>query len=187
METPFLVGKTIYLRPLRRADLDGAYLSWLNDPEVTRYLESGIFPQTREKLEAFYTSVTTAPDQVIVAIVDRETDRHIGNVKLGPIHWVHRKATFGILIGERDWWGRGVAQEATRLIVEYGFKRLNLRRIDLGVYADHHAAVRVYEKLGFKVEGRFREALFHEGSYKDHVWMGLLASEYQWPEREANP
>lgn len=184
METPFLIGKTIYLRPLRRADLDGAYLAWLNDPEVTRYLESGVFPQTREQLETFYDAVTRASDQVIVAVVDRETDKHIGNVKLGPIHWVHRKATFGILIGERAWWGRGVGQEATRLMVEYAFRQLNLRRIDLGVYADHAAAVRVYEKLGFKEEGRFREALFHEGAYKDHLWMGLLASEYIWPAPE---
>jgi RimJ/RimL family protein N-acetyltransferase len=64
-------------------------------------------------------------------------------------------------------------------MIEYGFYRLNLRRIDLGVYAEHKAAVRAYEKVGFQVEGCMREELFHEGEYKDHLWMGLLRSEYR--------
>ena len=59
-------------------------------------------------------------------------------------------------------------------MVEYGFDRLNLHRIDLGVFAEHKAAVRCYEKAGFKVEGRMREDLFQDGEYKDRLWMGLL-------------
>ena len=64
-------------------------------------------------------------------------------------------------------------------MVEYGFFRLNLRRIELGVYAEHEAAVHSYEKVGFLVEGRFRESSFHEGQYKDGLWMALLRSEYK--------
>lgn len=179
MDTPFIVGSQIYLRPLERKDLNGRYLSWLNDPEVTRYLESGIFPCTMGELEKFYEQVTASQNQVILAIVDKSTDQHIGNVKIGPINWVHSKATFGILVGDKSFWGKGVGTEATRLMVEYGFFRLNIRRIDLGVYAEHEAAVRSYEKVGFLIEGRFREELFHEGKYKDRLWMGLLRSEYK--------
>jgi ribosomal-protein-alanine N-acetyltransferase len=183
MRTPFIVGKRIYLRPLERDDLNEKYLAWLNDPEVNRYLESRIFPYTMDKLEKFYEQVTGSTDQVILAIVDRETDRHIGNVKLGPINWVHRKAVFGILVGEQEFWGKGIGVEATRLIVEYGFLRLNLHRIELGVYAENEAAIRAYEKVGFQIEGRFREDFFHEGRHKDCLWMGLLSSEYR-PEEE---
>ena len=179
MKTPFVVGTQIYLRPLKREDLNEKYLSWLNDPEVNRYLESGIFPYTRDELERFYEQATGSSNQVVLAIVDRETDQHIGNVKLGPINWVHRKATLGILVGGREFWRKGIGTEATRLMVEYGFFRLNLNRIDLGVYAEHEAAIRVYEKVGFQVEGRFREDLFHEGKFKDRLWMGLLRSEYR--------
>jgi RimJ/RimL family protein N-acetyltransferase len=70
------------------------------------------------------------------------------------------------------------------LAVEYGFYRLNLRRIDLGVFAEHDSAVRCYEKVGFKVEGRFRQDLFQGGEYKDRLWMGLLRSEYAAPKTE---
>lgn len=178
MKTPFIIGRKIYLRPLGREDLNERYLGWLNDPDVTRYIESGTFPATADDLKKFYDQTVGSPSQVILAVADRETDQHIGNVKLGPIDWVHRKATFGILIGEQEFWGRKIGTEATRLMVEYGFYRLNLRRIELGVNSEHEAAVRSYIKVGFQIEGRFRDALFHEGQYKDHLWMALLRSEY---------
>jgi RimJ/RimL family protein N-acetyltransferase len=158
--------------------LNDKYLGWLNDPQVNRYLETGVFPSTRNELEKFYERATGSPDQIILAIIDNETDQHIGNAKIGPISWVHRKAALGILVGEKQLWRRGIGTEATRLMVEYGFFRLNLRRIELGVYAENEAAVRCYERVGFQVEGTSRKALFHEGEYKDHLCMGLLRMDY---------
>jgi len=177
--TEFVQGSVVYLRPLQREDLNTRYLSWLSDPEVTRYLEAGTFPLTMRDLEKFYDEVTGSRNQVILAVADKKSGQHIGNVKLGPIHWVHRSATLGILIGDKKFWGKGAGLEATRLMVEYGFDRLNLRRIDLGVFADHDAAVRCYEKVGFKLEGRMRESLFREGKYVDRLWMALLRSEFK--------
>jgi ribosomal-protein-alanine N-acetyltransferase len=171
-------GAVVLLRPLARADLNERYLSWLNDPDVTRYTETGTFPSTAEDLDNYYRSVTGSRNEVILAVQDKKSGQHVGNVKLGPIRWVHRCATFGILIGEKVHWGKGVGLEATRLMVEYGFYQLNLHRIDLGVFAEHQAAVRCYEKAGFKVEGRMREDLFRSGEYKDRLWMGLLREEY---------
>jgi RimJ/RimL family protein N-acetyltransferase len=175
----FVTGRQIYLRPLERGDLGSQYLAWLNDPEVMKYMESGTFPTTMQDLEKFYQEVTGSRSQVILAIAEKKSGRHIGNVKLGPIHWIHRNATLGILIGDKNFWNKGVGEETARLAVEYGFERLNLRRIDLGVFAEHESAVRCYEKVGFRVEGRMREDLFQDGRYKDRLWMGLLRSEYK--------
>jgi RimJ/RimL family protein N-acetyltransferase len=177
--TGFAQGSRVFLRPLEREDLNARYLSWLNDPEVTRYMETGAFPTTARDLEKFYDEVTGSRNQIILAVADKKSGQHVGNVKLGPIHWIHRCATFGIMIGDKRFWGRGVGLEATRLMVEFGFDRLNLRRIDLGVLAEHDAAVRCYEKAGFKVEGRMRESVFQDGKYGDRLWMGLLRSEYK--------
>lgn len=175
----FARGTRVYLRPLEREDLNARYLSWLNDPEVTRYMETGTFPITAGDLGKFYDQVTGSRDQVVLAVADTKSGQHIGNVKLGPIHWVHRSATFGIMIGDKKFWGKGAGLEATRLTVEYGFNRLNLRRIDLGVFAEHDAAVRCYKKAGFKVEGRMRENYFKDGKYVDRLWMAVLRSEYK--------
>ncbi|HWZ83141.1 MAG TPA: GNAT family protein [Terriglobales bacterium] len=177
----FMQGAKVYLRPLERADLNETYLGWLNDPEVTRYLETGSFPCTAHDLEKFYQGVTGTKTEVIFAVADRESHTHIGNVKLGPINWVHRRAMFGIMIGEKGFWGKGVGEEATRLIVEYGFFRLNLHRVGLGVYEEHRSAIRCYEKIGFKVEGCLRDQMFQDGKYKNQLWMGLLRTEYKPP------
>jgi RimJ/RimL family protein N-acetyltransferase len=175
----FISGSQVYLRPLERSDLNEGYLSWLNDPEITRYLETGTFPSTMRDLERFFENVTGSRAEVILAIIHKKSGVHIGNVKLGPINWVHRVASFGMLIGDRKFWGQGLGEECVRLTVEYGFNKLNLHRIDLGVFAEHESAVRCYEKAGFKIEGRFREDLFQGGEYKDRLWMGLLRSEYK--------
>jgi Acetyltransferases, including N-acetylases of ribosomal proteins len=171
-------GPRISLRPLQREDLNDRYLSWVNDPDVTRYTETGAFPQTFQDLENFYRDVTSSRTQVILAIVEKKAGQHIGNVKLGPINSIHRRATLGILIGEKQFWGNGFGADTTRLAVEYAFYRLNLRRVDLGGFAEHESAVHCYENVGFKVEGRFRQDLFQDGEYKDRLWMGLLRSEY---------
>ena len=178
-KTAFMRGSKIYLRTLERADLTETYLDWLNDAEVTRYLETGAFPTTYQDLEKFYQGVTGSKTEVIFAIADRKSHRHIGNVKLGPINWVHRRAMLGIMIGDKEFWGRGVGEEVTRLMVEYGFFRLNLNRIGLVVFEEHVPGVRCYQKVGFKVEGCLREQMFQGGKYKNHLWMGLLRSEYK--------
>ena len=177
--TAFIAGSRIYLRPLERSDLNDRYLSWLNDPEIALYLETGIFPTTMQDLEKFYAGVTGSSTEVIFAIADRKSHQHIGNVKLGPINWVHRRTMFGILIGDKKFWGRGIGEEVTRLLAEYAFYRLNLHRIGLVVFEEHRSAVHCYEKVGFKVEGCLREQMYQDGKYKNHLWMGLLRSEYK--------
>lgn len=179
MRHPFLTGDKVYLRPLEPADLDGPYLDWLNDAEVTRFLETGFTPTTPEMLRRYYESVTQHPDNVMLAIVDRASERHVGNVKLGPIHRIHRRADMGVMIGDRTVWGTGVGREAVALIVAYGFDRLNLHKVTLGVDADHEAAVRLYGNLGFTIEGTRREHLFRDGRFRDMHVMGVLAEEFR--------
>ena len=174
----FLSGSKIYLRPLERADLNERYLHWLNDAEVTQYLETGAFPTTRDDLEKFYAQVTGSSTEVIFAIADRKTHAHIGNVKLGPINWVHRRTMFGIMIGDKRFWGRGMGEEVTRLMVEYAFDRLNLNRVGLVVFEEHESASTVLSERGIQGEGCLREQMYQGGKYKNHLWMGLLSSEY---------
>lgn len=178
-KSAFMAGSQVYLRPLERTDLNERYLGWLNDPEVTRYLETGVFPTTMQDLEKFHAGVTGSSSEVIFAVVEQKSDEHIGNVKLGPINWVHRRAMFGIMIGDKRFWGRGVGEEVTRMMVEYAFHRLNLHRVSLAVFAEHEAGIRCYRAVGFKDEGRFREEMFVAGTYKDRLWMSLLRSEYK--------
>ena len=179
MNISFITGEKVYLRPLERDDLNEKYLGWLNDPEVNRYLETGLFPYTKNQLEQYYERLAGTTDKVILAVAEKGSDLHIGNVKLEPINWVHRTAVFGILIGDKSKWGKSYGTEATRLAVEYAFNRLNLRKVSLGVVADNTAAFKTYQKLGFVVEGTKRQEVFLCGDFVDVLWMGLLKEEYQ--------
>ena len=177
-EPAFVDGVKVFLRPLREADVNDRYLSWLNDGEVTKFLEAGTFPVTAQELREFYQNVSKSRTDVLFAIVDKKTDLHIGNIKLGGINWIHRFADLGIMIGDKQYWSKGYGQEACSLLLKYAFGTLNLNKVTLGVYGNHTAAIRTYEKAGFQIEGKITGLLNFEGRYVDRVIMGISRQQF---------
>ncbi|MEQ1748226.1 MAG: GNAT family protein [Prosthecobacter sp.] len=174
----FLEGRTVRLRPLRESDAEGPYPTWLNSMEVTAYNSHGVHPYTVASARAFIESATTREDRVILAIEDKASGRHIGNVSLQSIHPVFRSAELAILVGDVGIYGKGAGTESCRLIIEHGFSRLNLHRIHCGTFATNTGMIRIAHKLGMKEEGRRREAAYKNGDYVDVIEFGLLRSEY---------
>lgn len=173
LSVPFLIGRKIILRPLVEKDINRNYLTWINDPQVTKYMETGIFPTTLKELKDFYIKIKQSKSDIIFAICDKKTNKHIGNIKLGGINWIHRFADLGIMIGEKAYWSKGYGQEACRLVLEYAFKRLNLNKVILGVYETHEPAIKMYRKVGFKIEGKIKRLLNYKGQYVDKIIMGI--------------
>jgi RimJ/RimL family protein N-acetyltransferase len=170
----FLSGPRLDLREVRPDDVTNGYYQWMNDPEVMHYLESRFFPNSVEGLRTYIAERHADRTNVFLALVVRDGARHIGNIKLGPIDWIHRRADIGILIGEKDCWGAGFATEAIRLIVEYAFRRLNLHKVTAGCYDDNGASVRAFEKVGFIREGLRKEHFYCDGRYTDLILLGLI-------------
>lgn len=177
MHHPFLIGERCYLRGLEEDDLSERYFQWLNDFDVTRYLESGRFPNSKAAQRNFFEH-SQQGDKVIFAIVDKANDCHIGNIGLHDLTTVHRRASLGILIGDKAYWGKGFGTEATWLAVDYGFRRLNLHSIWLGVLTVNVGAIKAYEKVGFTIDGTNREAWWADGRYHDTHTMSILAHEH---------
>lgn len=178
MDTPFLEGNILNLRELTKEDLTDRYLGWLNDRETVKFLESGRSPVSMDELEKFHTKITESKNDVMFAIFDKDSNSHIGNIKLGNINWDHRYADLGILIGEKEFRGKGYGSEAINLVLEYAFNRLNLNKVNLCIYADHTSAIKLYEKAGFKKEGTMRSILFRDGKYHNKILMGILSEEF---------
>ncbi|HEU4719441.1 MAG TPA: GNAT family protein [Bacteroidia bacterium] len=170
----FLETDRTGLRPLATEDATGEYLGWLNDHEVTRGLETGIFPSTKESLVDFVKRMGSSKDNLIFAIIDRQSGKHIGNIKLGNINWVHRNGELGILIGDKSSWGKGHGTDACRLLVQYAFEKLNLHKVWLAVFSNNPAAISIYKKLGFTEEGRLKEHVFSEGKFVDKILMSVF-------------
>src|SRR5262249_39270580 len=113
-------------------------------------------------------------DNVFLAIILKEGDRHIGNIKLGPIQWIHRFADIGLLIGEKDCWGRGYATEAIRLVTDYAFCELNLHKLAAGCYDLNQGSIKAFQKVGFIVEGVRKQRFYYRKSYIDEILLGLV-------------
>ncbi|MER3406714.1 MAG: N-acetyltransferase [Chloroflexota bacterium] len=179
-EQPILnvIGEKVALGPLRR-DLLPLYLKWINDFEVTRSLAAGMRPMTWEAEEEWYARISKSERDVAFTIYERATLRPIGNTGLHRIDDRHRTAEFGIMIGEKDYWGKGYGTETTALMLEYGFLALGLHNIMLRVYSFNERAVRAYTRAGFRVMGRQREAYRLGGRAYDVIYMDCLATEFQ--------
>jgi RimJ/RimL family protein N-acetyltransferase len=175
--TAFIKGERCSLRPLTRDDIDHGWADWFNDPDVTRHMLRGVFPIHHEEQVAFYEQVAGGGQSDLVLAIVTPDGTHVGTTGLHRIDWVNRHAEFGIVIGDEQARGQGIGTEATRLICSHGFSHLNLHRIWLGVFADHAAAIRSYEKVGFRAEGTMREEILRDGSYHDKLVMGVLAGE----------
>ncbi len=183
-DTPplFVRGERVGLRALDKTDIGPHYLNWLQDRDVTRHMETGAFPLTLDDLHRYYTQHTaqsaSPPACVFFAIQHLAANRHIGNIKLEPIHWLHRTATLGIVIGDKAFQGQGLGDEAMRLCLRYAFARLGLRKVSLGVLAGNTRAIALYQRLGFVMEGCKRQEYWSDGTFHDAHIMGLFAEEF---------
>ena len=125
MEMPILQGDIISLRRLTEEDATENYVRWMNDPDINQYLESRFYTQTIESTKAFIRSVTN-DNNYQFGIFVKDTEKHIGNIKIGGINLYHKFADIGFLIGEKDYWGKGIASEAVKLATDYAFNSLKL-------------------------------------------------------------
>lgn len=178
MTSPFLVGPRLYLRALTPKDLDSRYFEWFNDQASDVFTDHALWPNTPARMETFLERVTRGEQDLVLAIVTRRGDRHIGNIGLHRINWVHCRAEMAILIGEAALRSRGYGREAIQLLAAYAFNKLNLNRIGLGVVDGNGAAIRAYEGAGFVREGRFEQHFHRGGRFVDTVRMRLLRSEF---------
>jgi [ribosomal protein S5]-alanine N-acetyltransferase len=175
----FLQGESIYLRPLEQGDLTMEYVAWLNDTEVCEFNSHAVFPYTKEKMESYYQHLQqTSSSNIVLAIIDKSNHNHIGNISLQSINWINRNAEYAILLGEKSYWGKGVASEASILICEYGFSRLNLHRIYCGTSSKNIGMQKLAAKMNMKQEGIRKEAIFKNGEYLDIVEYGVLKNDF---------
>lgn len=112
-----------------------------------------------------------------------DDDRLLGFVAVHGIEWPNRHAWIAMGIGEGADRGRGYGEESLHLLLRYAFHELGLHRLTLDVIATNHAAIRLYQKVGFREEGRLRQRVLRDGITSDLLYMGLLAPE--WQDREA--
>ena len=181
MKVKKLIGKKCYLSPINVEDYD-QYYQWLNQSETTIYLcvFDEIITRHREK-DLLDKLIRTENGNYMMAIVESETDKLLGNCGLLNVDHINRNAEFGIFIGEKDSRGKGIGGEATRLILDFGFNAINLNHIWLRVFTFNKSAIGLYKKIGFKVIGTKREARIIGNNKVDELLMDILPNEFESP------
>ena len=137
----------VRIRPLQEQD---AYTSvkWRNDPEVFKYTGNTYDHEIKIDTELeWIRRVISNPNEYRCAIL--ADDRYVGNIYLTDIN--DGCATYHIFVGDKNYWGKGIAREASRQIIDYGFKELNLDKIVLEVRKQNERAIQLYRTLGFVI------------------------------------
>lgn len=173
----FISGKFASLSPIEFDDVK-LIEKWVNDGAVTYFMFTGQRPMNHDQVkDEIFRNLQSASNALFII---NENSKHlpVGFAGLYDVHSTARKAEFRILIGEKSVWSKGIGTEVCEMLTFYGFDRLNLNRIWLGVTAENNGAVRSYEKSGYKLEGRLREDIYRNSRYYDSLRFSILRSEY---------
>lgn len=171
-----LTGRLVLLRPVEPEDAD-VFWRWHNDPEVGRWLVADYHESLAQIRQRFAERKQNSYPKAVFAIETLAEGKLIGSTTLRDATPETARAEVDLYIGEKDHWGAGYGTDALRTLCRYGFEVMRLHSIALWVVIENEAAIRVYKKLGFQVDGRHREAFRGVGRWHDLLLMSLLEGE----------
>lgn len=167
----------IYLRKLELTDVTEDYLSWMNDYETVKYTESRFMQHSKESLIQFVKNANNSGNNYFFAIIDKKSGKHIGNIKIGNINSYHRFGDIGLIIGDKNFWGKGVATTAIKLCVDIAFKQLRLNRLSAGIYDLNIGSIKAFEKAGFVQESCEKSKYIFEAKFIDSYVYSIINNE----------
>jgi RimJ/RimL family protein N-acetyltransferase len=167
----------VVLRPISLADAPH-FVKWLNDPVVSKPLRGHHERLTLKEERAWIQGLRKKQKIEKQFSIDTADGVHIGSAGL-TIGIGGKVAVFGIEIGNAEYRGKGYGFAVMSLLMGYAFTVLKLHKVELGVFAFNKHAIKLYEKVGFKIEGVRKDHLFYEGKYYDEIEMGLFRKQFE--------
>jgi len=170
----FMKNNKVYLREIEVSDINNNYLNWMNSKVVNQYMETRFNKQTINTIKQFIENIKDDKSSKIFAICDSLTKQHIGNIKLGPINFNHKKADISFFIGDKDYWGKGYATEAIKLMINYGFNIKKLHKITAGVYEKNISSIKALKQNDFIVEGIKKDEVLFNNKWSNIILLGKI-------------
>lgn len=171
-----VLGELVKLRPMEPSDAEALW-RWDHDPEIMRWMQDAYAQPLAQARKEMQEQPRNCYENVLYGIEALQDGVLIGLVRLSGAEPETGCAELAIYVGDKDYWGRGYATDATRTICRYGFQKMRLHKITLTVVPENHAAHHIYQKVGFVEEGRLREVFRRDGRWHDMLTMGLLEGE----------
>ncbi len=168
-------GEKVCLRSYNEEDIPIATLL-VNDKELKKLLVTGIpFPISPCEEESWIKSQKGNKNgEYNFAIEDIKTKKYIGGCGIQTVNWLARVATVGIMIGDKEYWGKGYGTDAMKVLMKFIFQNMNIHKIRLSTFSFNLRAKKCYEKCGFEVEGILKDEIFKDGRYYDEIIMSAF-------------
>ena len=149
------------------------FIPWVLDPEVTQYSQTKFVDfKTEQQAIQWYQNILKETETLNLGIF--YNDFCVGYAGLTSISKINQSAEYFIFIGDKKSWGKGIATQVTKQIVEIGFNDYKLNRIMLTVSEPNIGGVKAYKNAGFEQEGVLRNACFRNGSFHNKIIMSII-------------
>ena len=145
------VDEKIFIKTLVLEDVEEQYVDWLNDYEIIKFTEQKDFKHTMDSTKDFVAKKYFSKNDLLFGIFVEGL--HVGNIKLGPIKFEHMVAEISYFIGNKEFWGKGIASKCVKTIVQFAIVDLGLKKINAGYYENNIGSAKVFQKCGFVIEG----------------------------------
>lgn len=174
-----IIGKSVYLAPIEREDLP-ILMSWRNREDFRKYFREYREINTDMQNKWYESKVLNDPSTIMFSIRNINSHELLGACGLCYINWIHRNADLSLYIGWDNSYidDKGYARESCNLLFNYGFKGLGLNKIWTEIYEFDVKKKKLYESLGFKLDGILRENCFYDGKWWDSLILSLLNKDY---------
>ncbi len=169
------------LKPFTEEDLVFSnYKDWLNDSKVNKYMYRGKFPLTENDIQEIFNSIDRKEkiEWAIYYMEDKKGCVHVGNVSLENIDFINSSAEIIIILGEKDFWNKGIGTIAFGIAIEHGFKKLGLHRLYAGTHEANEGSIRIFKKNNMLFEGRKVDSYKRNNKYSDTVYYYILSTYY---------
>lgn len=164
----------LILKKLNIQDYSDNYLKWMNDKKVQEFTEQKYTRHTKEDIINFIKSKQNSKKEKVYGIFLKVKTKkfHIGNIKLGPIDFIHKNALISYFVGEKKYWGKNITTIAIKKLVVLAKKKYRLKKIYAGFYSNNIGSEKVLKKNGFKKEAHFKNQLVYKKRRIDHIYYG---------------
>jgi RimJ/RimL family protein N-acetyltransferase len=166
----------IILRKLNlKKDISKKYQNWMNDFEVHKYTEQKYTKHSLINIKKFVSEKNKSKNEFLYGIFLKRNNlnTHIGNIKLGPINFIHKTGEISYFIGEKELWGKGYTTLAIKEIIKIA-KKKGLKKLKAGLNEMNIGSKKVLEKNGFKIEGKLKSELVFKNKRVDHYFFGKI-------------
>jgi|TARA_B100001093_G_C26811055_1_gene1007602 [ribosomal protein S5]-alanine N-acetyltransferase len=149
------------------------YVEWMNDKTIHNFTEQKYLTTKRKDVSKYVTSKNNSKDEFLFGIFAKKNNKHIGNIKLGPVNKFHKRAEISYFIGSKEYLKKSYGYFAIQEIIKFA-KKKGIKKLKAGCYSNNLPSVKVLMKNGFKLEGVLKSEIIYKKKRIDGLIFGKL-------------